>query len=131
MKDNNEAIIKSFEQMWGNYPELVVLLSKKHVIVAVNKAGREYGVVPGINCFTLNNTDRMCKGCKAPMMRKEGKAQRHVTYDSKIGVVNGYWIPVEGSDGLYVHFGNNISEWANPDLFPQMGQLETANESCS
>ena len=131
MEDNNEAIIESFDQMWGNYPELVVLLSKKHVIVAVNKAGREYGVVPGINCFTLNNTDRMCKGCKAPMMRKEGKAQRHVTYDAKIGVVDGYWIPVEGSDGFYVHFGNNITEWANLSLFPQAEQLKAEHESCS
>lgn len=126
MKDNNEEIIRSFEQMWGNYPELVLLLSKKHLVVAVNKAGQELGVVPGINCFTLNKTDKMCKGCKAPMMRKEGKAQRHATFTEEAGVVDGYWIPVEGSDGFYVHFGNNITEWANADLFPQVGQLETA-----
>lgn len=129
MKENYEAAIKSFEQMWGNYPELVLLLNKKHVVVAVNKAGKEHGIIPGINCFTLNNTDKMCKGCKAPMMRKERKAQRHVTYSDKIGVVDGYWIPVEESDGLYVHFGNNITEWANSELFPQMNETSTANEA--
>jgi hypothetical protein len=122
MKDNNEAIIKSFEQMWGDYPELVLLLDKKHVIVAVNKVGEELGIISGINCFTLNKTDRMCKGCKAPLMHKEGKAQRQVSYNEKLGIVDGYWVPVHGVEGFYIHFGNNITNWANPVMFPEIAE---------
>lgn len=131
MKENYDAAIKSFEQMWGNYPEAVFLLSRKHVVVAVNKLAKEYGVEPGINCFSMNNRDKMCAGCKAPLMHKEGRAQRQVTHDLRVGIVDGYWIPVEGSDGLYVHFCNNITEWANSELFPQMNETNTANEARS
>lgn len=131
MKDNNEAIIKSFEQMWGNYPELVLLLNKKHVVVAVNKIGKEFGVEAGVNCFSLYKSDKVCKGCKSAMMRREGKAQRDVSYNDKIGVVDGYWVPIEESDGLYVHFGNNITEWASSDLFPQVEQSDNADDNRS
>ena len=117
--------------MWGNYPECTLLLDENHVIVAVNKFAESLGVEPGINCFSLNQTDRMCKGCKAPLMRKKGKAQRSVNYNDGRGVIDGYWIPVEGSDGLYVHFGNNITECADPCKFPQIVQNQTSGSTCS
>ena len=114
MAEQNTQVIHAFRQMWGNYPELVLLLNQKHEIVAVNKVAQELGIEPGINCFSLNGTNRMCKGCKAPAMRKQGKAQRHVVCNDTLGIVDSYWIPVDDSDGLYVHLGNNITQWADP-----------------
>lgn len=131
MSNQNRTFIQSFKHMWGNYPEVVFLLDEKHVIVAVNKSAEALGIKPGINCFSLNQTDQMCKGCKAPLMRKTGTAQRKVTYTDGIGVMDGYWIPVDGSEGLYVHFGNNITEWADPCKFPQIVQNQTSGSTCS
>ena len=131
MEAQNEIFIQAFKQMWGNYPEFVLLLDKNHLIVAVNKFAENLGIEPGINCFSLNQTDRMCRHCKAPLMRKEGKAQRQVSFNDGRGVMDGYWIPVEGSDGLYVHFGNNITEWADPDRFPQIKQCAASDKKCS
>ncbi len=114
MAEQNTHVIHAFRQMWGNYPELVLLLNQKHEIVAVNKVAQNLGIEPGIKCFSLNETNRMCKGCKAPVMRKQGKAQRYVVHNDTLGIVDSYWIPVDDSDGLYVHFGNNITQWADP-----------------
>lgn len=118
MAEQNTHVIHAFRQMWDNYPELVLLLNQKHEIVAVNKVAQDLGIEPGINCFSLNGTDRMCKGCKAPLMRKQGKAQRQVLHQDPIGFLDSYWIPVKDSDGLYVHFANNITQWADPQKFP-------------
>jgi hypothetical protein len=118
MAEQNTHVIHAFRQMWGNYPELALLLNQKHEIVAVNKVAQDLGIEPGINCFSLNGTDRMCKGCKAPVMRKQGKAQRQVLHKDPLGVLDSYWIPVEDSDGLYVHFANNITQWAKPQKVP-------------
>jgi len=131
MKENSEAVVKSFNQMWGSYPEPVLLLNKKHVIVAVNKIAEDYGVEAGINCFSLYGSERVCEGCKASKMRREGRAQRNVSYNAQAGVLDGYWVPVEDSDGLYVHFGNNITEWASSELFPQIKEVGSANGTCS
>ena len=131
MNDQNETFIQSFKQMWGNYPELALLLDKNHVVVAVNKVAADLGIHSGINCFSLNKTDRMCQHCKAPLMRQESKAQRLVNYNDAGGVMDAYWIPVEGSDGFYVHFGNNITEWADPGRFPQIKQFTKPEMSCS
>nr|WP_319494580.1 hypothetical protein [uncultured Desulfobacter sp.] len=114
MAEQNTHVIHTFRQMWGNYPEAALLLNQKHEIVAVNKVAQDLGIEPGINCFSLNGTGRMCKGCKAPVMRKQGKAQRDVVHNDTLGIVDSYWIPVDDSDGLYVHFGNNITQWADP-----------------
>ncbi|GAB6147301.1 hypothetical protein [Desulfocicer niacini] len=112
MAEQNTHFIHAFRQMWGNYPEVALLLNQKHEIVAVNKVAQGLGIEPGINCFSLNGTDRMCKGCKAPLMHKQGKAQRQVLHKDPIGILDSYWIPVDDSDGLYVHFANNITQWA-------------------
>jgi hypothetical protein len=62
-----ESTIDAFSLMWGNYPGPAMLLNKKHDILAVNKAGKHLGLVPGIKCHSLTGKDRMCPGCKAPM----------------------------------------------------------------
>jgi len=116
MTEQNTHVIHAFRQMWGNYPELALLLNQKHEIVAVNKVAQDLGIEPGINCFSLSGTNRMCKGCKAPVMRKQGKAQRRVLHKDPLGVLDSYWIPVENSEGLYVHFANNITQWAKPQV---------------
>ena len=118
MAEQNTHFIHAFRQMWGNYPEVALLLDRHHVIVAANKVAQDLGIEPGINCFSLNGTDRMCKVCKAPLMRKQGKAQRQVLHKAPLGFVDSYWIPVKDSDGLYVHFANNITQWADPQKFP-------------
>jgi hypothetical protein len=121
MENPNESFIQAFEQMWGNYPAPVMLLNKAHVIQAVNKIGKALGITPGINCFSLVGRDRMCQHCKAPLALKTGEAQRSIDFSKDFKkVIDGYWIPVSGSNDLYVHFGNDINNVADPAKFPEM-----------
>jgi len=34
--------------------------------------------------------------------------------------MDGFWIPLQGHEDYYVHFGNDISEFADPAAFPEM-----------
>jgi hypothetical protein len=125
MEPSDQSFIQAFEQMWGHYPAPVMLLNKAHVVQAVNSAGQALGITPGINCFALVGRDRRCRHCKAPLALKNGEAQRSVEFSKDFGrVIDGYWIPVAGNAELYVHFGNDITAWADPSKFPEMGPAE-------
>lgn len=114
-------LIKAFDLMWDNHPSPVMLLNKKHEIVSVNAVASALGIAPGGNCFSLAGNKKMCSHCKAPVALKQGKAMRSIDYSAALEkVIDGYWIPVKDSDEFYVHFGNDITPQANPDMFPQI-----------
>jgi hypothetical protein len=36
--------------------------------------------------------------------------------EKRITDADTYWIPIGGEDGLFIHFGNNITEWVKEEL---------------
>ena len=46
----DEELLKAFDEMWGNFPEGVVITQVSREIIAANKKAREYGLKPGLRC---------------------------------------------------------------------------------
>ena len=114
------SVTASFHLMWGNYPFPAMLINSDHEIQAVNRLARELGITPGIRCHALTGKTATCPGCKAHGALKKGEGRRHVGYSEVLGqVLDSYWVPLEGSQTLYVHFGNNITEYAKAGLLPE------------
>lgn len=93
--------------MWGLFPEPVFLIQKDRTILAVNQLAGKMGIPVGIRCSSLNvecETGHACKHCQAN--KALDSHQAIMERSNKNGVkIFGYWIPVEGTDDLYVHFG--------------------------
>jgi hypothetical protein len=50
---------------------------------------------------------------------------RELGYDETLKMVmDSYWVPLDGSHDFYIHFGNDITEYARYGLFPE--KAETA-----
>ncbi len=120
MKSIDQSVLEAFDTMWGLYPEPVMLIHACRDILAVNQRAEEVGITTGIKCYTLYPSDRVCPGCLANEMLKSGKATRKGAFIAKTGrYIDGYWIPVKGVEKVYVHFGNDITEFANPELLAE------------
>ncbi len=114
-----KTAIEAFDTMWENYPSPVMLITKKQVIVALNKVARELGLTPGITCYSLLGRDRTCADCKAALALKEKAGKRNVAYNKITDSIRDtYWIPVNGDSDLYIHFANDITAYARAELFP-------------
>lgn len=123
------SLLEAFRLMWGNHPGPVLLIHKSRQILAVNDCARELGVPTGISCHTLYPSDTPCPGCLANLAVKKGEAVRQAAYSERTGqFLDGYWVPVQGEEDIYVHFGNDISEYVKPELLhPKDGScLESA-----
>lgn len=117
MKPVDQSVLDAFDTMWGLYPEPVMLIHAHRDILAVNQKAQELGVPAGIKCHTLYPSERVCPGCLANKMLKSGVAERKGTLDAQTGrYIDGYWIPVKGVADVYVHFGNDITRFAKPEL---------------
>jgi hypothetical protein len=96
---------EAFEQMWGAFPEPMVLLHRDRTILAQNVAAKAqpWGEIGG-RCFDLNPAanGRACQGCQANAALKQGTT---VTCEGDLGGkrLRGYWIPVQGTSDLYIH----------------------------
>ncbi|MGE4496463.1 MAG: hypothetical protein AB7E48_01175 [Deferribacterales bacterium] len=112
---DKEKVIEAFKLTWEEYPSPVMLLSRKHDILALNKAGEQNGIPTGIKCHSLGDSSSHAKYCKAAAALKSRKAVRHVCYIEERGIVyDGFWLPV-GEDFL-IHFGNDITEYAKEEM---------------
>jgi hypothetical protein len=107
-----DEVVRAFHMMWGDYPSPVTLIKKDRTVVAVNKASQLAGGTAGVKCFQQNGT--MCPWCKGNEMFKTGVAVRDVIKAYGI-VFDSYWIPTPIKD-LCIHFGNDITEWAKPEI---------------
>jgi hypothetical protein len=114
-------ICRAFHLTWDTFPTLVMLLGKDRTIRDVNAHGKNLGIVPGvIKCFELTGQSEVCGGCLANLALKESAAQRIVAYLKGLkGVYDTYWLPISGQNDLYIHYSTDISEHANPELFPK------------
>jgi hypothetical protein len=128
----SEEITRNFHLFWDNHPGPVMLVHKNRTIIAANKAGQEIGCPVGMRCVDLGEKKHHA-GCKANKALQEGTGVREVAYVEHLGqVVDGYWIPLAGAEELYVHFGNDITEWAAERLLPAKSECTRgACGSCS
>ena len=114
---DKDEIVKAFELTWDNYPSVALLLNRQHEIVSLNKIAREFGFTSETKCFSLNGNVKVCPWCKAAKAMKSGESIRTTTYRKDKNIAyDSFWIPV--SKDLFIHFGNDITPYANTDAFP-------------
>ena len=119
MIDVKPEVLKAFQMMWGLHPGAVMLIHKSREILAVNQAAEALGLPTGITCHSLYPSDTPCPGCMANKALNQGQAVRKTAYaQSQQCFMDGFWIPVLGEPDIYVHFGNNITEFVRPELLP-------------
>lgn len=117
MVDVKPEILRAFEMMWGLHPGPVMLIHKSREIVAVNQAAAAVGLPVGILCHSLYPSDKPCPHCLANKALKQAQAVRRTAYvPSQKRFMDGFWIPVVSEPELYVHFGNDITEYVRPEL---------------
>lgn len=107
-----DEVIKAFHMMWDEYPSSVYLLRKNRDVVAINKAATRVGRNTGEKCYKKNGS--LCSWCKAHKMIETNESLREVVKAHGL-IFDSYWIPVPNTD-LFVHFGNDITQWAKQEL---------------
>lgn len=114
----SEEIRSNFHLFWDNFPCVVTLVYKDRTIVEANKAAQEIGYPVGEKCINLGEKKHHAH-CKAHIALRDGVGIREVAYYDFLGkVIDGYWIPLAGSQDFYVHFGIDITEYAADRLLP-------------
>lgn len=120
MESVDKSVMEAFDTMWGLYPEPVMLIHACRDILAVNQRAKELGIPVGIKCHSLCPSEHVCPGCLANKMLKSGQATRIGSVRTQTGkFIDGYWIPVKGTKDVYVHFGNDITEFVKPELLTE------------
>ncbi|WFS63834.1 hypothetical protein LF599_06635 [Pseudodesulfovibrio thermohalotolerans] len=120
MKSVDQSVLEAFDTMWGLYPEPVLLIHACRDILAVNQRAEELGVTTGIKCHSLYPSERVCPGCLGNKMLKSGQATRKGSLSNQTGrYLDGYWIPVKGEKEVFVHFGNDITDFVKPELLAE------------
>ncbi|WP_338669729.1 hypothetical protein [Pseudodesulfovibrio methanolicus] len=119
MQSIDQSVLEAFDTMWGLYPEPVMLVHACRDVLAVNQRAEELGITPGIKCYSLYPSDRICPGCLGNKMLKSGQAERKGAFTKQGRYVDGYWIPVKGVEKVFVHFGNDITEFVKPELLAE------------
>ena len=114
----SEELRSNFHLFWDNFPSPVMLVHKNRTIIDANKAGQKIGCPVGMRCVDLGEKKHHA-GCRANLALREQAGVREVSYVEHLGqVVDGYWVPLAGSEDLYIHFGIDITEYAAGHLFP-------------
>ncbi|MBU1194298.1 MAG: hypothetical protein KKE62_02440 [Proteobacteria bacterium] len=112
-----EETLNAFNAMWDLHPSPVLLIRTNRDIVAVNEAGRHLGIPAGIKCFQLAGNSSICDGCKGTAAVKENTGKQAAAWQAKRNMfVDTYWIPVQDETGLFVHFGNDITEYVKEEF---------------
>ncbi|MBC9786272.1 hypothetical protein H1S01_17580 [Heliobacterium chlorum] len=107
-----DEVVRAFHIVWGEYPGNVLLVRKDRTVVAVNKMLEKAGGTVGSKCYSKNGS--LCPWCKANEMFKKKVAVREVTKAHGL-VFDSFWIPTPIEE-LYIHFGNDITQWVKPEL---------------
>lgn len=122
---------RNFHIMCDNFPFAVMLIHKDRTILAVNKTGETEGYPTGVRCVELGEKEHH-KGCLANQALKEQTAKRVVDYiEFRSAVLDSYWIPLAGSEDLYLHFATDITPWAKESLIPKEQEAAHSCAVCS
>ncbi len=102
----DQKTLDAFEEMWGPFPEPVMLVNKDRTILARNELARTAGIPAGIKCFSLNAQahGENCRQCKANQAMREKRTVCQED-DSSGARIIGYWMPLKENSEVYVHFG--------------------------
>jgi hypothetical protein len=123
----NQELINNFRLFWDNYPAGVMLIQKDRTIVGVNKAAEAAGYPVGVKCIDLGEKKHHA-GCAADKALEEGQAVRAVVYLEHLGIVGSVnWIPLAGSSDLFLHFIDDVTEYASERLLPTKCEGSCAN----
>lgn len=125
----SDEIRSHFHLFCDNFPVPVMLVHKDRTIIAVNKAGESAGYPTGIRCVDMGQKEHH-KGCMANQALAEQTAKRVVGwFDYSQAVLDSYWIPLSGTEDLYLHFAADITQWAAESLIPK--KCDTADNCTS
>ncbi|MBU5635471.1 hypothetical protein KOM00_01835 [Geomonas sp. Red69] len=125
----SEEIRRNFHLFWDNYPEPVMLIYKDRTILEANKAAQTLGYPTGLRCVDLGEKKHHA-GCRANVALRDKTGVRDTAwYDFRSAVLDSYWIPLAGAEDFYVHFANDITEFASERLIPK--SCEGGCASCS
>jgi len=125
----SEEIRRNFHLFWDNFPFPVMLVHKDRTIIDRNKAGEAVGYIAGSRCVDIGDKKDHA-GCLANQALREQSAKRVVGYVAPAGAIfDSYWIPLAGSEDIYLHFFTDITEYAAERLFPD--KFGTDNTGCS
>jgi len=127
----SEETRRNFHLFWDNFPFPVMLVYKDRTILDRNKAGEAVGYTPGNRCADIGKKEDH-KGCLANQALREQAGKRVVGYVDLAGaVLDSYWIPLAGSEDVYLHFFTDITDYAAERLFPPLcGTEDTDCSSC-
>lgn len=112
-----EDIIKGFHTNWDLHPYLTMLIRKDRTIMAVNRVGESLGIPVGVKCFQLTKKERICPGCQADKALKENRGIQVGSYQAHLKqFIETFWVPLDGVEDVYLHYGNDISQWVKDEL---------------
>ena len=115
----SDEIRRNFHLFWDNYPAAVILIHKDRRIMEINKVAEERGYPVGVQCISMGEKKHHAS-CKLVNAMREKSTARDVGYIDFLGqVVDTYWIPLAGVDDFYIHFANDITEWAKESMIPK------------
>jgi hypothetical protein len=119
MDEVKQHVLDSFHMMWDMFPGPVMLIHASRTILAVNQVAAGLGISAGITCHSLSASDAPCKGCLAAKALRQGAGIRNTAWSQKSRkFMDAFWSPVAGEKDLYVHFGNDITEFVRSELVP-------------
>lgn len=107
----DQQTLDAFEQMWGPFPEPVMLIRKDRTILAINELAQTAGVPVNVKCFSLNPEagGHACQHCKANLALRERRTVSSEEMQNGKRVI-GYWMPLKTDEDIYVHFGIGCAE---------------------
>ncbi len=127
----SDEIRKNFHLFSDNFPFPVMLVHKDRTILEVNKTGEDEGYPTGVRCIEMGKKEHH-KGCLANQALAEQTAKRVVAFvDFRGAVLDSYWIPLAGSDDLFLHFASDITEWAKESLVPTKCEASRDCSACN
>lgn len=127
----SDEIRKNFHLFWDNHPAAVILIHKDRTIMEINKVAEERGYPVGVQCISMGEKKHHAC-CKLNIAVREKSAARDVDYIDFLGqVVDTYWIPLAGAEDFYIHFANDITEWAKESLIPKKSEAITDCSACN
>ncbi len=91
--------------------------ASRHRARRQNAAARAVGIEPGRKCFTLCGPDKPCAACRANQAVRDDACVRSLSYtEAGNRFVDGYWTPLAGVPGLFLHYANDITQCVREEL---------------
>jgi hypothetical protein len=115
-----EEVLCHFHIFWDNFPFPVMLVHKDRTILDRNSAAEAMGCVVGTRCID-RGTKAMHKNCQANVALREKTGKRVVAFVEQMGMVmDSYWVPLAGYEDVFIHFGIDITPYADMESLPEV-----------